>query len=416
MATVKITKRSVDALASQATAAGRTLYAWDDSLTGFGMLATKAGSVSYFVEYRLGGRGTPNRRMSLGKHGPITPDQARKLAKDKLGDVAKGRDVAAEKKDAARKLQAGTLAEAAESFLSMNGNGRRPRYWSDVRRLIEFDVLPILGKRPVSSITRAELAALIDGVSLRSPAVARSVYAALNPLFKWLVERSAIEVNPMTGLRSPALPKARERTLEDSEIRVFWRACERLEWPFGPLFKLLLLTGQRRTEVAGMTWAEIDLAAALWVIPKERTKNGRPHRVALAPAALDILRRLPRNGALVFSTTLETAVSGFSRAKRRLDGIMLEILQAERPDAALAAWRSHDLRRTAATGMAGLKFPPQVIERVLNHVSGVRAGLTSVYQRFEYADEQCAALAAWGARIEQLTAEENASGTDAIVD
>jgi len=106
----------------------------------------------------------------------------------------------------------------------------------------------------------------------------------------------------------------------------------------------------------------------------------------------------------VFSTTLETAVSGFSRAKRRLDGIMLEILQAERPDAALAAWRSHDLRRTAATGMAGLKFPPQVIERVLNHVSGVRAGLTSVYQRFEYADEQCAALAAWGARIEQLTA------------
>jgi hypothetical protein len=150
MATVKITKRSVDALASQATAAGRTLYAWDDSLTGFGMLATKAGSVSYFVEYRLGGRGTPNRRMSLGRHGPITPDQARKLAKDKLGDVAKGRDVAAEKKDAARKLQAGTLAEAAESFLSMNGKGRRPRYWSDVRRLIEFDVLPILGKRPVS--------------------------------------------------------------------------------------------------------------------------------------------------------------------------------------------------------------------------------------------------------------------------
>ena len=405
MATVKITKRAVDALAAQAKEAGRTLYAWDSDLTGFGMLATKAGSVSYFIEFRMGGRGTPNRRMSLGKHGALTPDQARQIAKSKLGDVAKGRDVAQERKDIRRKLAAGTFKDAVERYLAAAGAGNRS--WGETRRLLEHDAIPALGNKPIVTVTRGDIAGLVDTVAARSPSVARALFAAVRPFFKWCRDRGLIEVNHIADLKGPAPIASRRRVLSVDKIKAFWTATAALDWPFCPVYRLLLLTGQRREEVAGLCWEEIDLSGAIWTLPAQRAKNGEEHLVDLAPQAIAILEGLPgERSGLVFTTTGDTPVSGFAKAKQRLDTLI-----ANASGRAPEPWRNHDLRRTMATQAAEvLDIEPDVIERLLNHISGSQGGLKGIYQRQAYRQKRREAMLAWGAFVERLVAGGDKSG------
>jgi integrase len=169
--------------------------------------------------------------------------------------------------------------------------------------------------------------------------------------------------------------------LSADEIKAFWKAIERLGWPFYPIYRLLLLTGQRREEVAGMRWVELDLDKAIWIMPAERAKNKLAHTVDLSPQVVAILANLPlMSEGLVFTTTGNTPVSGFSKVKARLDKAMRSELGRE-----LEAWRNHDLRRTMATLMGEeLEIDPGVIERILNHVSGSQGGLQGVYQRQQY--------------------------------
>jgi integrase len=171
------------------------------------------------------------------------------------------------------------------------------------------------------------------------------------------------------------------------------------------VFKLLLLTGQRREEAGGMRWAEVDLDAGTWTIAKERAKNGKAHLVDLSREAERLLdplgdaaaARRAADGEFVFSCTGITPVSGFSKAKARIDGRMKALLGEK-----FQPWRTHDLRRTAASGMAALGFQPHIIERVLNHVSGAQGGLVGVYQRHEYRGERKAAIMAWGAHVTDI--------------
>jgi len=182
-----------------------------------------------------------------------------------------------------------------------------------------------------------------------------------------------------------------------------WRALEKVGWPFGPIGNLLLLTGARRDEVASMRWGELDLTSGTWRLPKERTKNKRPHEVPLSDAAIEVIESLPRiegKDGLVSTTTGATAVSGFSRAKRAIDAAMLKTL----PEGVASPphWTLHDLRRTVATNLQRLGVRLEVTEAVLNHTSGSRAGIVGVYQRHEYAAEKRAALDAWAKRIEAI--------------
>jgi integrase len=233
-----------------------------------------------------------------------------------------------------------------------------------------------------------------------------------------------IEVDPSAGVPAPAKPKARDRVLTDEELKALWRAASEMSWPWENIFKLLAITGQRREEVAGMRWRELDLDAGEWTIAKERCKNGKAHMVTLHPAAVALLdplgeamaARVVRARAwanapdeIVFTTTGRTAVSGFSNAKERLDARMQEILGGK-----FQEWHTHDLRRTAASGMAALGFLPHVIERVLNHVSGAQGGLVSVYQRHEYREERKRAIVAWGDKVMQLVSEEKAAPSNII--
>jgi integrase len=206
----------------------------------------------------------------------------------------------------------------------------------------------------------------------------------------------------------PTAEKSRDRTLTDDELRLFWKATAGLGFPFGPMFRLLLVTGQRREEVAGMTRDEVLLGGdPIWTIPKERTKNNNEHSVPLSPLAVEIIESLPRIGkaTFLFTTNGETSVSGYSRSKDRLDAAMARI-RIEEADGdkveAIPHWTLHDLRRTMASRMAGLNINLPVIEKVLNHVSGSFAGIVGVYQRHEYREEKRRALNAWADYVTAL--------------
>lgn len=185
----------------------------------------------------------------------------------------------------------------------------------------------------------------------------------------------------------------------DDELAAVWRGAEAIGWPFGPVIQLLILTGSRRGEIAGMTWREIDFEAKLWTLPKERSKNGVAHAVPLSNAALEILETLPRiesESGYVFTTTGRAPVDGFGAAKVRLDHLLLE---------ALPAWRLHDLRRTFASSCARLCIAIHVVEKCLNHSSGTFRGIVSVYQKHDFANEQRAAMELWARHVEGLASE-----------
>ncbi len=270
--------------------------------------------------------------------------------------------------------------------------------------------------RQIGAIRRRDVVELLEGIRPRSPATARLTFSALRGLFSWCVEREIVETSPCDHVKAPARPAARDRVLSDEELKTVWQGADALGHPFGPILKLLILTVQREAEVAGMAWSELDLKTATWTIPKQRTKNAREHVIDLSPQAVDVIKAVHKDSDLLFAArrapprkharqsadeTPRPAV-GFSAAKRILDGDVVRKTKAKLPTADLAPWRIHDLRRTAATGMAGLGIAPHVIERVLNHVSGVRGGLVGVYQRHEYRAERKSALVTWAKHVDAL--------------
>ena len=451
MATLKLTDGLVEALEP----AEADTYVWDSALSRFGLRVTRAGARIYLVQYRpkpAPGQKPKTRRITIGEHdGELwNATKARAAAKTLLAAVDLGGDPFAERQAEREAKHQADLAKAREAernetetfealaALFIKRKAKTNRSWAETERLLRFgldapakvakrrsghrtgaDAAPgpmkAWGKRHISEIRRADVAELIERISERSPAVARATYAALRPLFDWCVQRDLIEYSPCEKLTAPPRPKARDRVLSDQELRLIWLASERLAYPFGPVVQLLMLTGQRRAEVAGMARSEIDFAEGRWRIPAERAKNGQAHEIDLSPQALAILGKVPNTGPLLFTARGGGAVRGFSATKRRLDELTAEIAaeltvkaRAEQGldevDAitAPAPWRLHDLRRTAATGMAALAFPPHIVERVLNHVSGTQGGLVGVYQRHEYRAERKAALIAWGLHVEAV--------------
>ena len=270
------------------------------------------------------------------------------------------------------------------------------------------------GHRPIADIRRADVIALLDDiVDEGKPILANRVLAALRKLFNWALERDLVETNPCDRVKPPASEKARDRVLSDDELRALWKAADDLAWPFGRHLQMLILTGQRRDEVAGMKWREIS--GDTWTLPRDRAKTDKAHEVPLSPPALSILETLPKieGAAHVFTTTGKTPISGFGKPKATMHDKMVEILRKEAeergddPDAIeVAPWRLHDIRRTVASGMARLGINIAVIEKVLNHTSGTFAGIVGVYQRHEFTEEKRRALEAWANFLDRLMNDE----------
>ena len=242
-------------------------------------------------------------------------------------------------------------------------------------------------------------------------------------LLNWAVDRGDIDTSPMASMKAPAAAESRERVLNDEELAFAVRAADTLGNPFGPFYRLLFLTGQRRDECAAAAWREFDRAAATWTLPGDRTKNGEAHIVPLAPTLVAVLDRLagqegakepkwPRAGLLFSTPRGQAHVKGYSRAKARLDTAMAKLAAEDAGEAGdgsepliVEPWRIHDARRTLATGFQRLGIRFEVTEAVLNHVSGAsRSGIAAVYQRHNWADEKRAALIAWADHLERLIA------------
>ena len=237
------------------------------------------------------------------------------------------------------------------------------------------------------------------------PVAANRLRAEARACWGWAVKRGSLTGNPWEATPRPlARETARERVLSDAELGALYIAAGALAEPWDVLVRLLILTGQRRGEVAGMRWDEVDLDAAQWSLPGARTKNGQPHVVPLTAEAMALLRTVKRRkGAeLVFEGPRKTAVSGFGKVKARLDAELAQA--APKSDRKVASWVLHDLRRTMATGLQRLGVRLEVTEAVLNHVSGSRSGIVGVYQRHGWEAEKAAALRAWTAHV--LTAFE----------
>jgi integrase len=385
---------------------GRIEY-FDAAFPGLALRITDNGGKSWCAFYRFKGR---LRRFTIGRYPAIKPAQARREAAAALERVREGVDPA-EEKQAQREMrtpETDTFGAVALDYVERHhGKNSRKSTYLEAKRDIERNVLPKWRNRPIASISRRDVLHLIDGIIARGAEVqANRTLARLRALFNWAIEKDRVAVSPVARMKLPTQEHARDRVLSDDELRWLWRACDQAGWPFGPLVKLLLLTAQRRDEVAGMEWSEVDLVKRVWTIPRHKAKNDRLHEVQLSEAAIEVLQSLPRIGdGLVFTTTGQTAVSGFSKSKRRLDAVMLKTKWAElgaRKSDSIPGWTLHDLRRTAATGMARLNFPPHVVDKVLNHVSGTIQGVAAIYNRFEYLDERRATLDAWAQYIDSL--------------
>lgn len=413
----KITKRLVDA-----TKPGeRDLFVWDTEVKGFGLKVTPAGGKVYVLQYRIdGGRATAPKRFTIGKHGsPWTADTARDEAIRLLGMVKAGIDPQSQKMAtrAAASIKADTFAEVAALFVERYAKPNT-RSWEATERIFLKHVNPTWGDRPLKDIARRDVSRLLnDLVDSGTPVLANRALSAIRKMFNWAVSNDHAETNPCAGLEPPAQEESRDRVLSDEELREVWTAAAGLGDLLGSFVRMLILTAQRRDEVAGMRWTELDISGKLWTIPKERAKNGKAHQVPLSDDAVAILEALPRvvteDGSpsdFVFTTTGTSPISGFSRAKDKLDRLTLESRQkaaqerGQNPEQvkALEEWRFHDLRRTVTTGLARMGIPPQVADRILNHTQGTIKGVAAVYNRHAYLDERRAALDAWARKVDAL--------------
>jgi len=424
------TKKLTDLFVERAPAPerGRTEY-FDAGFPGLALRVTDKGRKSWSLFYRLNGR---LRRFTIGRYPAIKPALARREATTALERVRLGIDPAEEKRERRDKPspETETFEALVQDYLErhLRKNSAAATY-QEAKRDLESNVLPKWRNRQLASISRRDAIALIDGLVERGVEIqANRSLARLRALFNWAIEKDRIAASPVDHMKPPTKERARDRALTDDEIHWFWQACDEIGWPFGPVFKLLLLTAQRRDEVGGMKWTEIDLDKQTWTLPRTRAKSDRGHEVFLSDAAIEVLRSLPRSSSganerdLVFTVTGTTAVSGFGNAKRRLDAAMRSArrrslgqpeedkqfrrrlgIPADKPlPVEIPDWRLHDLRRTAATGMARLNIAPHVVDKVLNHSGGTIRGVAAVYNRFAYLEERRAALEAWGRYVTDL--------------
>jgi integrase len=414
MPTLKLTQAAVERL--KPPVSGR-IEVWDSQLPGFGLRISDTGRKTWQAFYRV------ERRMVREKLGtfaqiPNVAD-ARELARQSMTKARAGTNPVenrrrkeeeerrqAEVEEARRK---NTLAAVIDRYLAERPADRsrkpmRPEYLAETTRTLDKNVKQLaLAKRPLDEITGDDIKRLVRGIAKDAPSQANHTLAYLKAMLGWAIDEGLIEKNPAAGVKMPAQKVERERALGDNEILPLWLACDEVGWPFGPLAQLLLLTAQRRDELAHATWSEFDLARQTWTLPGERTKNGRSHIVHLPVLATEIIEKLPRMASKkgwVFTTGLgggDTSVSGFGRARERIAAAM-----AAAADQEVAPFTLHDLRRSAATGMAALAIAPHVVDKILNHSSGKIAGVAKIYNRFEYLPERKAALEAWAHHVESL--------------
>src|SRR3984893_3117463 len=389
MPRIRLTKSAIDALPTPQS----DVVHWDVGFPGFGVKVTPKGRKVFVVLYRTGGAGSKLRKYTIGPYGRVTLHQARVAAQKVVAAKLEGRDPAAEKREAKRRVVADRVEDLLESFIAQRLSQNRSA--GEVSRLLRREIGKAWTGKSIHEISKRDVVEVISAVEQRgAPVAANKTLKSIKTFLRWCVGRAVLDQSPAEGVPLPAKEVARDRVLDDQELAQVILAAREVGGPYAGIVELLALTGQRREEVARLSWKELDLEQRIWTIPKSRTKNAKAHVVHLSEQSIDVLKRAHRRGPLVFSPLGTKPFQEFSRAKSVLDQL-----------SGVSGWRLHDLRRTCVSGMARLGVAPHVADKVLNHQSGTISGVAAVYQRHEFLAERRAALDQWGAHVSQLLKE-----------
>jgi integrase len=398
--------------------AGKRYQLMDAIVPGFGVRVTDRGARSFVLYTRFPGKHGPSHRR-LGAVGELTLAEARDKARQWLALIKREVDPADEEERVRREEEErreNSFAAVADDFIRLAVIGSDPakpkqRKGLEVARDIEREFISRWGKRPITDITSRDVIKVIDAAVERGASYqAHNLLGHARRLFNWTIARGCydLERSPCDRMKPKEVigKKAlRRRVLDDAELRAFWRATESAGYPYAPLFRMLLLTGQRKSEVAEARWREFDFEKKLWVVPADRMKMDAAHVVPLTDEVLAVVSQLPRfkGGDHLFSTTFgKKPVNGFSKAKQLLDRRMLAALRegAEHPaEIELPPFVIHDIRRTMRTGLSALPVPDMVRELVIAHA---RPGLHKVYDQYAYLNEKRHALELWAARLRTI--------------
>jgi integrase len=439
---MKFTERKIEGLAVDHGRKDRLVF--DNAQRGLAVRITASGGRNYLAQYTLHGH---KWRVPLGACSAVSLAKAREAAAAIMGDVAKGRNPAADRRAAAAAERAKrvrdrlTLRVLIEDWYRLHLAKQRPSYAAEAVRALRRafarsldDAAEDLDK---ASVVRA-LEALgrpkerLKGGKLKGSAMASRTAAYGRTAFGWALKRGMVTVNPFAELPLSNSVSKRERVLRDDEVGEIWRAAGKMAAPYGTIVQLLILTGQRRGEVAGLRWNELTEDLESWTLPGERTKNGVTHIVPLSTPAWKLLRSLlpqdeveakrvlaeRRTKSELALPGLAGTFAGWSKSKAALDKAIADA-RAKAAKAAgevsppLVPWSVHDIRRSVATGLQRLGVRLEVTEAVLNHISGSRGGIVGVYQRHDWDAEKRAALDAWASHV--LTVSESKISANNVV-
>jgi len=359
----------------------------DSGCRGLYLNVYPTGRKSWSVRYRFGGT---SKNLTLDGFPPLA--EARKAATAALAEVVQGRDPAAAKFAAKAKVadrERDTVERLAEQFIEKHAKRRtRPNSIRATEAAFRNIILPAWGKRTVHEIARRDVIELLDGVAEDRPILANRTRATLSRFFGWLCERDIIAASPCVGVKPPSAETARDRVLDDSELHRLWLASDAVGGKAGAYVKLLILTGQRRSEIAHLRWSEVDGDAL--VLPAERMKGKQAHVVPLSTQAATIIAAQPKIDDFVLGGWRWAGSS--HHVKRALDAHMGDVPK----------WVTHDIRRSVASGMAKIGIAVPVTEKILAHRSGTFRGIVGTYQRHSFLPEMAAAMQKWGDHVEQL--------------
>jgi len=398
------------------SAPGKRREIWDTNIPGFGVRINdekdharsgKAGRVSFVLYCRYPGGRSPERR-TLGRWPEISLEKARHKAAEWRSQIAKGidpHDAEEEERLARLRAKGNTFAAVAEKFIEFI-IANKERKAAEVERDLRKEFISPWGHRPIASIKPMDVALVIEATVRRGKlGHAHGLFAHIRRLFRWAIPMY-IEHSPCSQLSPRRLigdRKRRDRILSDAEIAAAWKASDSLSYPFGPLYRLLFLTGLRLSEVSEASWDEFDFNERIWTVPAARMKKtgteAKPHMVPLTDAMLEVIETLPRfeSGRFLFSNhngTVPLKANYFNRPKHQLDGLMQQTLGDRLPD-----WVNHDIRRTVRTKLSALRIPEEVREAVLAHA---RPGIKGHYDYHHYLDEKRDALVQWAAKLRDI--------------
>jgi integrase len=383
MPRLKLTKGAIDAIPKPP----KDIVYWDIGSPGFGVKVTSRGRKVFIVLYRTAGAGSRLRKYTIGPYGRVTLHQARVAAQNIHAARLNGRDPASEKSEAKRRLVIDRVEDILEAFIAQHVS--RNRSAREVSRMLRREIGAARGSRSIHEITKRDIIDVISAIEQRgAPIAANKTLKAVKTFFRWCVGRALLAQSPADGIPLPAKEVARDRVLDDDELARIIMAARKIGEAYGGIVEFLALTGQRREEVAQASWDEFDLEQRLWLIPNQRTKNGKNHIVHLSEQAITVLKQTPKRGRFTFTDSGANPFQGFSRAKRELDKI-----------SGVGNWRLHDLRRTCVSGMARLGVPPHVADKILNHQAGTISGVAAIYQRHDFMAERRDALERWGKHV-----------------